>query len=88
MLTSFMIVKDAQNNGINIINCLDSSKQRIGNNVLGIEIIPLDDINKIENKIDAIILSSEREHEEALKDIVRNKLINKDLPILSWKEIL
>jgi len=88
MLTAFMIAKDAQNNKIEVVNCLDSSIQRVGNNVLGVEIIPLDEVNKIENKIDAIILSSEREHEEALKDIVRGKLLNKNLPIISWKELV
>ncbi|MDB4264670.1 glycosyltransferase [bacterium] len=88
MLNSFLIVQDAQRAGVKVFYCFDSSPSRIGEQVSGIPVISLEDLRRHANEIDAMILSSEHDQEEALKLILDKYLSqNPELPILSWKEL-
>ncbi|MEM5785895.1 MAG: glycosyltransferase [Syntrophobacteraceae bacterium] len=86
MLTAFLLVLDARRAGIEVACCLDSSPARIGQQVLGVPIIPHEQLRGVE-AVDAVILSSERDHEEALKEILTPHLPDRDLRVLSWKDL-
>lgn len=87
MLTSFILVEAARKANVKIKYCLDSSPARIGTKVMEVPVIDLDSLSQIENEVDTIILSSERDHEEALIKILQDRLTKKDKPIYSWKEL-
>ncbi|MDY6879095.1 MAG: glycosyltransferase [Thermodesulfobacteriota bacterium] len=86
MLTSFLIVEAARKSSVQVMCCLDSSSARIGQNVFGIPVVPHDELRKMIS-LDAVILSSERDHEQAISNILSANLPRKDLPIYSWKEL-
>lgn len=86
MLTAYLLVLDAQLSGHNIITCIDSSPQRIGKNIFGIPIKPHNALKYLNP--DMILLSSERGHDTALKEIVKPLLSNASIPIISWKELI
>lgn len=90
MLTSYLIVNDAIKSNINVKCCIDSSLQRIGKNVWGIEIVNLNNINEYIDGCDMIILSNEREHNEAIKTLIHEKLNNNfaTIKIATWKELV
>jgi len=69
MLTAHLLVLAARKRGIAVLCCVDSSKSRIGNKVLDIPIAPLEALEKISH-LDAVILSSERDHEDGLKNML------------------
>ena len=87
MLAAFLIVLEAGRAGINVICCVDSSPARIGNEVLGVPIIPFDDLKRLDKNLDAIILSNEQDHENAIKNILVPYLPKSNLIVLSWKEL-
>ena len=87
MLAAFLIVLEARRAGINVICCVDSSPARIGNEVLGVPIIPFDDLKRLDKNLDAIILSNEQDHENAIKNILVPYLPKSNLIVLSWKEL-
>ena len=87
MLTAFILVKEARKHNIQVVCCLDSAPARIGRKVLGVPILNLDELPAIEPTIDSIILTSERDHEAALIEILQQKIGNQDLPIQSWKDL-
>jgi hypothetical protein len=88
MLTAFLIVKEAVDAGVDVVCCLDSSTQRVGRSVLGVPVLSSSLVNDIESEVDMIVLSSEREHDDALREILKSRLINKDMDIISWKDML
>ena len=87
MLVAFLIVLEARRAGINVLCCIDSSQVRIGNEVLGVPIIPFDNLKRFDKDINAIILSNEFDHEEGIKKILYPYLPKSNLKVLSWKEL-
>ena len=86
MLTAFLLVLDAHQSGINVVCCLDSSPVRIGTQVWQVPVVPLDQLVNFELLLDAIILSSERDHEVALRNTLSEQG-NCHLPVISWKDL-
>jgi glycosyltransferase involved in cell wall biosynthesis len=87
MLTSFLIIQDARRSGVEVICCLDSSPARIGENVWGIPVRPLHDLGKMEESIDAVVMSSERDHEDALRRILVSLAAGRNMEFVSWKDL-
>ena len=87
MLAAFLIVLEARQAGINVICCVDSSPARIGKQVLGVPIISLSDLKCLDQNLDAIILSNEQDHEDAIKNILVPYLPKSNLIVRSWKEL-
>ncbi len=87
MLTAFLIVLHAGNRGITVDCCFDSSPRRIGKSVWNVPVVRLTELRDREHLLDAVILSSERDHETALKEILREHCSD-GLPIVSWKELV
>lgn len=86
MLNAHLLVLAARKSDISVVCCVDSSKSRIGNMVLDVPIAPLEALEKM-SYLDAVILSSERDHEDGLKNILcpyREKL---GFKIFSWKDL-
>lgn len=86
MLTAHLLVLAARKRGIAVLCCVDSSKSRIGNKVLDIPIAPLEALEKISH-LDAVILSSERDHEDGLKNMLHPWRERSGFRILSWKDL-
>jgi hypothetical protein len=87
MFTAYLIVQDALRAGIEVVCCLDSAPARIGNKVFGIPVVPHEELKRLQ-PVDAVILSSERDHEEGLRRILQSHLSDTDLPTPSWKELV
>ena len=87
MLAAFLIVLEARRAGINVLCCVDSSPARIGNEVMGVPIIPFNDLKRFDKNLDAVILSNEQDHENAIKNILVPYLPKSNLIVLSWKEL-
>ncbi|MGD1824086.1 Spore coat polysaccharide biosynthesis protein spsA [Chromobacterium violaceum] len=88
MMTAYLLVADACQCGVEVMFCLDSSQARIGQTVFGVEVCPHSALESIDGLVDVIVLSSEREHEDALIKIIRPRMKkNQDVQIVSWKEL-
>lgn len=88
MLNAYLLAISARMQGTHVECCYDSSPARIDKKVLDIPVVPMDTLADTFNKIDAIILSSEHDQEDALKLILKDHLRNKpSIPIISWKEL-
>ncbi|MBF0329418.1 MAG: glycosyltransferase [Nitrospirae bacterium] len=88
MLNAYLIIESAQQSGIDVLGCFDSSPARIGKQVLDIPVYPIEDLFERSKNLDAIILSSEHDQEDALKMILKKHLKqNQDLPVISWKDL-
>jgi hypothetical protein len=77
MMTAYLLVADACQCGVEVMCCLDSSPARIGQTVFGVEVCPHAVLEQIGAEIDAIVLSNEREHDDALIKIIRSRLKKK-----------
>ncbi len=86
MLTAFLLVQEARRNGIEVVACLDTSPARIGENVLGVPVVPHEALKEM-SSLDAVILSNERDHEHAVKKMLAFNMPDPKLPVLSWKEM-
>lgn len=88
MLNAYLIIESAQQSGIDVLGCFDSSPARIGKQVFEIPVYPIGDLLEKSKYLDAIILSSEHDQEDALKRILKGYLKqNQNLPIISWKDL-
>ena len=87
MLVAFLIVHEARRAGLEVTCCIDSSPARIGNQVLGVPIIPFDDLRRFFKNIDAVVLSNEEDRDEGIKNILIPYLPESSLKVLSWKEL-
>ncbi len=88
MLNAFLLVESARQREIDVLGCFDSSPARIGTEVLGVPVFPIGNLTKEAYRLDAIILSSEKDQEQALKRIISGYISEEaGIPILSWKEL-
>lgn len=87
MLAAFLIVLEAQRAGIQVACCIDSSPQRIGEKLLGVPVRPFEALGELPEPPDAVILSSERDHETAIRSLLTPFLPSPGLPVISWKEL-
>lgn len=79
-----LLIYEAREHGLKIICCLESNKKRQQHVLLGIPILPIEDI--IFNKdIDHVILSSERDQDPYLKNHISS--MNPKVRTTSWKEL-
>jgi glycosyltransferase involved in cell wall biosynthesis len=88
MLNAYLIAESARQAGVEVKGCFDSSPSRINRQVLDIPIFPIGDLAARGKELEAIVLSSEHDQEDALRKILEKHMPEKnDLPILSWKEM-
>ncbi|HLP98569.1 MAG TPA: glycosyltransferase family A protein [Sideroxyarcus sp.] len=87
MLTAHLLVLAAQRCGLEVAYCLDSSPARIGKNVLGVPVVPHAYLHDHGGQIDAVILSSERDHDEGLRKLLSPARERWPFHIHSWKEL-
>lgn len=88
MLTAHLLVLAAEKSGIEVICCIDSSAARIGKNVFGVPVVPHEYLLDHGARLDAVILSSERDHEEGLRKILQPSQERWKFPVYSWKELV
>ncbi|MEN6374038.1 MAG: glycosyltransferase [Smithella sp.] len=88
MLQAYLIAESARQAGIEVIGCFDSSPARAGKKVLEIPVYFLTDLDERSVYCDAVIISSEHDQENALKQILKVHIQqNPTLPIISWKDL-
>jgi hypothetical protein len=87
MFTAYLLVLDALRSGVEVVACVDSSPARIGACVFGVPVLPHAQLGALEESIDAIILSSERDHEDGIKKMISLRLDSTAMPMISWKEL-
>jgi hypothetical protein len=85
---AYLLVLEAQRIGIEVVCCLESKTYRHNDKVLGVPIVPHEWLQKHAADVDAVILSSERNHEEWLESLVRTECKGRSLPVLSWKKLV
>lgn len=88
MLTAYLLVLAARKCGIEVACCVDSSPARIGKNVLGIPIMSHEYLHNHGEHLDAVILSNERDHEEAIRKMLQHAQEVWRFQIYSWKEMV
>jgi glycosyltransferase involved in cell wall biosynthesis len=87
MFTAYLIVLAAQRCGVEVICCLDSSPARVGHEVFGVPVVDIARFDECAVGIDAVVLSSERDHEESLRRVLREQT-KAYLNVLSWKSLV
>jgi FlaA1/EpsC-like NDP-sugar epimerase len=87
MLTAHLLVLSARRCGIKVLCCLDTSTARIGRRVFGVPVVAHEELAKFMHEADAVILSSEREHDDGLREMLQARMGKPELPIHSWKYI-
>ncbi len=87
MMAAFLIVLEAHRKGIEVICCIDSSPARFSADVLGVPIIPLQDLKQSGVTFEAVILSNERDHEDGMKRLLLPNLPTADVQVVSWKQM-
>lgn len=87
MMAAFLIVLEARRAGIEVVCCVDSSPARIGKQIFGVPILSLMDFKWFDRDLDAVILSNERDHEDAIIKLLAPYLPQSKLQVLSWKEL-
>lgn len=87
MFAAFLIVLSAKRCGVEVVSCLDSSPARVGQAVFGVPVVSLERLAEIAPEIDAVVLSSERDHDEALRKTVQAHA-HAELAIFSWKHLI
>ena len=87
MLTAYLLIQDAENAGIQVVGIFDSSLARIGNTIFDHPIQAINELANLSADCDAIIITSERDHEEAIVQILASHLRNKNIPITTWKNL-
>lgn len=86
VFVSALLMNEARQVGLNIVCCLDSNITRQGRRWLGVPIVPPAWLASRDVPIDLVVLSSERDHEEEMKELIRRH--DPDTPIVSWKELV
>ncbi|MDP2875640.1 MAG: glycosyltransferase [Holophaga sp.] len=85
---AYLLVLEAQRAGVEVVCCLESKTYRHADKVLDVPIVPHEWLRDHAKEIDAVLLSSERNHEEWLETIVRSHCGGHLLPVLSWKTMV
>ena len=86
MFAAYLLVMDARKSGHNVIACVDSSPKRIGRDVLGVPVLPHESMKKMMDPF-IVIASNERDHDEAIVEIIKPNLPNPFVPVFSWKDV-
>lgn len=86
VLVSALLVHEAREAGVEVACCLDSNITRQGRTWLGMQIRPHAWLAGRDERIDAIVLSSERDHEDELEELLRQH--DPATPIVSWKDLV
>jgi glycosyltransferase involved in cell wall biosynthesis len=89
MLNAYLIKLAAERAGVQVAACFDSSPARIGKQIFGTPVLPTEQLATFAGDIDAVILSSEHDQENALKELVAGHLPDsrRGLPVISWKQL-
>jgi len=87
MLNAYLIAESAVIAGIEVLCCFDSSPARIGKYLIQTPIFSIGELASRAEELDAVILSSEHDQEDALEKILHEHLKGYNLPIYSWKEL-
>ena len=86
MLTAYLLVNEAKKINSRIVGCFDSSPARIGSDIFGEIVKPLDSLTTFGPEIDLLVLSNEREHTEAIATMVCDKYRIDRKKIVHWIE--
>ena len=86
VLLSALLVQEARQAGVHVVCCLDSSVTRQGCNWLGTTIVPPSWLAENDVPLAAIVLSSERDHEDELIHMLRRH--DAETLIVSWKQLV
>lgn len=86
VLLSALLLQEARLAGVSIVCCLDSSVTRQGRDWLGTRIFAPSWLAGNDNPLTAIVLSSERDHEDELIHMLRRH--DAETPIVSWKQLV
>lgn len=86
VLVSALLVNEARAAGANVVCCLDSNVTRQGCTWLGVPIVTLAWLASRSVPLDLIVLSSERDHEEELEELIRR--YDAITPIAIWKTLV
>ena len=84
-LISALLVNEAREAGASVAYCLDSNIRRQGRTMLGVPIYPPTHLSMPQAQVDCVILSSEREHDKYLVEMIRK--INGKVEAISWKDL-
>lgn len=86
VLLSALLLQEARLAGVSIVCCLDSSVTRQGKDWLGTRIFAPGWLAANDKPLTAIVLSSERDHEDELVHMLRRH--DAETPIVSWKQLV
>jgi len=86
VLLSALLLQEARLAGVNIVCCLDSSVTRQGREWLGTQIFAPAWLAANDKPLDAVVLRSERDHEDELIHMLRRH--DAETPIVSWKQLV
>lgn len=86
-LISSLLILECQNKGINIVCCLESNLNRQNSCLLGISVLPINWLASNHEKVDLLILSSEKDQEVYLGTVIQ-KLTNNKVTVISWKQLV
>ncbi len=79
-----LLLNEAREHGLHVVCCLESNKKRQHMALLGIPIMPTEDLAS-HTGIDYVILSSEKNQEPYLKNLILD--LNRKVKVISWKEL-
>lgn len=85
VFVSAMLIMEARQRGIEVTRCLDSNVTRQGRELLGVPIVALAWLGDRDEPIDQIVVSSERDHEDEVVEMLRRH--DPDTPVVSWKTL-
>ena len=85
-LLAALLVIEARNAQVEVVCCLDSNRTRQSTSWLGLSVVPPSWLASREETVDALVFSSERDHEDKLLMMVRSH--DPELPALSWKSLV
>ncbi|TBU99965.1 glycosyltransferase family A protein [Stutzerimonas kirkiae] len=86
VLVSALLVNEARAAGATVVCCLDSNVTRQGRTWLGVPIVAPSWLASCDEPVDLIVLSSERDHEQELEELIRRH--DATTPIASWKGLV
>lgn len=87
LLVAALLVLDARASGVACAAVLDSSPSRQGRDLLGLPVLDPAWLGGEGEGLDAILISSEGDHEAGIRELLRRHLGGRPVPILSWKDL-
>lgn len=84
-LISAVLINEVREAGVSVAYCLDSNIRRQSQTMLGVPIYPPSHLGTAQAQVDCVILSSEREHDKYLVEMIRK--INGKVEVISWKDL-